>query len=65
MPGPDSSASSLGHTIAAGDGANDLDMVGAAGLGVAFNAKPALRDAADARIDLPRLDVIGNLVGIA
>lgn len=52
------------HTIAAGDGANDLDMVGAAGLGVAFNAKPALRDAADARIDIPRLDVIVNLVGI-
>lgn len=55
----------IGQTIAAGDGANDLDMVGAAGLGVAFNAKPALRDAADARIDLPRLDVIVNLVGIA
>lgn len=52
------------HTIAAGDGANDLDMVGAAGLGVAFNAKPALRDAADARIDIARLDVIVNLVGI-
>lgn len=52
------------HTIAAGDGANDLDMVGAAGLGVAFNAKPMLRDAADARIDLPRLDIIANLVGI-
>ncbi|PQZ87348.1 phosphoserine phosphatase SerB [Arthrobacter sp. MYb227] len=56
---------SLEHTIAAGDGANDLDMVTAAGLGVAFNAKPALRDAADARIDIPRLDVIENLVGIA
>lgn len=55
---------SMEHTIAAGDGANDLDMVGAAGLGVAFNAKPLLRDAADARIDLPRLDIIANLVGI-
>lgn len=55
----------LEHTIAAGDGANDLDMVAAAGLGVAFNAKPALRDAADARIDISRLDVIENLVGIA
>lgn len=52
------------HTIAAGDGANDLDMVGAAGLGVAFNAKPLLREAADARIDLPRLDIIADLVGI-
>ena len=53
------------HTIAAGDGANDLDMLGAAGLGVAFNAKPLLRAAADARIDLPRLDIIANLVGIS
>lgn len=55
----------MDHTIAAGDGANDLDMVGAAGLGVAFNAKPLLRNAADARIDLPRLDIIADLVGIS
>lgn len=53
------------HTVAAGDGANDLDMLKAAGLGVAFNAKPLLRAAADARIDLPRLDIIANLVGIS
>lgn len=53
---------SLSATIAAGDGANDLDMVTAAGLGVAFNAKPALRDEADARIDFSRLDVIADLV---
>ncbi|WP_404291251.1 phosphoserine phosphatase SerB [Glutamicibacter arilaitensis] len=49
-------------TIAAGDGANDLDMVSAAGLGVAFNAKPALREQAGARIDFSRLDVIADLV---
>ncbi|PRA13951.1 phosphoserine phosphatase SerB [Arthrobacter sp. MYb211] len=49
-------------TIAAGDGANDLDMVNAAGLGVAFNAKPALREQAGARIDFGRLDVIADLV---
>lgn len=49
-------------TIAAGDGANDLDMVNAAGLGVAFNAKPALREQAGARIDFSRLDVIADLV---
>lgn len=54
----------LEHTIAAGDGANDLDMVRAAGLGVAFNAKPALRAEADAAIDMPRLDIIGDLLGL-
>ncbi|WP_049822831.1 phosphoserine phosphatase SerB, partial [Arthrobacter sp. H41] len=43
------------RTIAVGDGANDIDMVAAAGFGVAFNAKPALRDAADAVVDLPFL----------
>lgn len=52
----------LAATIAAGDGANDLDMVSAAGLGVAFNAKPALRDQADVRLDFSRLDVIADLV---
>ena len=39
------------QTLAVGDGANDLDMIGAAGLGVAFRAKPAVAEAADARID--------------
>ena len=52
----------LNATIAAGDGANDLDMVSAAGLGIAFNAKPALRDKADVRLDFGRLDVIADLV---
>lgn len=41
---------SLADTIAIGDGANDRDMVEAAGLGVAYRAKPALAAAADARI---------------
>ncbi len=36
-----------GQTIAVGDGANDLEMMQAAGLGVAFNAKPIVRQAAD------------------
>lgn len=52
----------LSATIAAGDGANDLAMVAAAGLGIAFNAKPALRDQADVRLDFGRLDVIADLV---
>ncbi len=54
----------LERTIAVGDGANDLDMLGAAGLGVAFNAKPAVRAAADAAIDLPYLDVVRHFAGI-
>lgn len=54
----------LEHTIAAGDGANDLLMVRAAGLGIAYRAKPALRAAADASIDLPRLDIVRHLAGV-
>lgn len=38
-------------TLAVGDGANDLDMLGAAGLGVAFHAKPKVAAAASARVD--------------
>jgi phosphoserine phosphatase len=38
-------------TLAVGDGANDLGMISRAGLGVAFHAKPAVAEAADARID--------------
>ncbi len=39
------------QTLAIGDGANDLAMIGEAGLGVAFRAKPAVAAAADARLD--------------
>ncbi|MGO4493297.1 phosphoserine phosphatase SerB [Arthrobacter sp. 2YAF22_2] len=52
------------HTIAVGDGANDLDMLGAAGLGVAFNAKPAVREAADAVVNMPYLDAVRYLAGV-
>ncbi|WP_445154418.1 phosphoserine phosphatase SerB [Arthrobacter sp. Hor0625] len=52
------------HTIAVGDGANDLDMLGAAGIGVAFNAKPAVRAAADAAVDMPYLDAVRHIAGV-
>lgn len=45
----------LSRTVAIGDGANDLLMLHAAGLGVAFDAKPVLREAAD--VCLPRRDL--------
>lgn len=40
----------MDETIAVGDGANDVQMIRAAGLGVAFRAKPVLREAADAEV---------------
>lgn len=55
----------LSQTVAVGDGANDLDMIAAAGLGIAFNAKPAVRRAADTSVSVPHLDVILYLLGIS
>lgn len=55
----------LSQTVAIGDGANDLDMIAAAGLGVAFNAKPVVRDAADASVNVPHLDAVLYLLGIS
>jgi phosphoserine phosphatase len=55
----------LSQTVAVGDGANDLGMIGAAGLGVAFNAKPVVRDAADTALNVPYLDAILYLLGIS
>jgi len=55
----------LSQTVAVGDGANDLDMIAAAGLGVAFNAKPVVRDAADTALSLPYLDTVLYLLGIS
>jgi len=52
------------RTVAIGDGANDLDMLAAAGLGVAFNAKPAVAAAADASVTAPYLDSVLYLLGI-
>ena len=54
----------VASTIAIGDGANDLDMLEAAGLGIAYNAKPAVRDAADTAVNVPYLDTIVYLLGI-
>lgn len=54
----------LSHAIAVGDGANDLDMIREAGLGIAFNAKPSVRTQADSALDLPYLDAILYLIGI-
>lgn len=54
----------LAQTIAIGDGANDLDMLEIAGLGIAFNAKPAVRAAADSSINSPYLDSVLYLMGI-
>jgi phosphoserine phosphatase len=54
----------LDQTVAIGDGANDLDMLAAAGLGIAFNAKPVVRDAADAAVSVPFLDSVLYLLGI-
>lgn len=48
----------LEHTVAVGDGANDVPMVQAAGLGVALHAKPALRQVADVVIDTGSLIVL-------
>ena len=52
-------------TIAIGDGANDLDMLSAAGLGIAFNAKPVVQRAADTSVNVPYLDAIIYLLGIS
>ena len=55
----------LAQTIAIGDGANDLDMIAIAGLGIAFNAKPAVKAAADSSVSAPYLDSVLYLMGIS
>jgi phosphoserine phosphatase len=52
------------NTVAIGDGANDLDMLAAAGLGIAFNAKPTVRDQARMSVNVPYMDAIVYLMGI-
>jgi len=55
----------LAQTVAIGDGANDIDMLEQAGLGVAFNAKAAARGAADTAVNLPYLDTVLFVLGIS
>jgi len=52
------------NTVAIGDGANDLDMMAAAGLSIAFNAKPIVIEAADLAINEPSLRSVIALIGI-
>jgi phosphoserine phosphatase len=54
----------LEQCVAVGDGANDIDMLGTAGLGIAFNAKPALREVADTAVSVPYLDVVLFVLGL-
>ena len=54
----------LEQTVAIGDGANDVDMISLAGLGIAFNAKPALKAAADTTVNVPYLDAVLYVLGI-
>ncbi len=55
----------LEQTVAVGDGANDIDMISAAGLGIAFNAKPVVRAHADAALSVPYLDAVLYFLGIS
>ncbi len=55
----------LEQTVAVGDGANDIDMISAAGLGIAFNAKPVVREHADAALSVPYLDAVLYFLGIS
>jgi phosphoserine phosphatase len=52
------------QTVAIGDGANDLDMIQAAGLGIAFNAKPKVAQSADTTLDIRDLSLVLLLMGI-
>ncbi len=54
----------LEQTVAVGDGANDIDMLSVAGLGIAFNAKPIVQEHADTALSVPYLDAVLYFLGI-
>jgi phosphoserine phosphatase len=54
----------LSRTVAIGDGANDLDMLAEAGMGIAFNAKPVVQQQAEMSVNVPYLDTVLYLLGI-
>ncbi len=54
----------LEQVVAVGDGANDLAMLNEAGLGIAFNAKPVVQEAADTTVNVPYLDAILFILGV-
>ena len=54
----------LSETIAVGDGANDLAMIEAAGLGVAYRARPVLAERADARVETGDLTALLYFQGV-
>ncbi|WP_419918684.1 phosphoserine phosphatase SerB [Candidatus Poriferisocius sp.] len=53
------------QVVAVGDGSNDIDMLTAAGLGIAFNAKPKVRQAVETSVSVPYLDAVLFLLGIS
>jgi len=55
----------LNQTVAVGDGANDVAMLNAAGLGIAFCAKPVVRAAVDTALSVPYLDAVLFLLGVS
>jgi phosphoserine phosphatase len=55
----------LSQTVAIGDGANDLDMIQSAGLGIAFNAKPKVAAAASTTISSSDLSAVLLLMGLS
>ncbi len=55
----------IAQTVAIGDGANDLDMLEAAGLGIAFCAKDAVRREADTSLNVPFLDAVLFILGVS
>jgi len=58
------SSVAIENTVAIGDGANDLDMMAAAGVSIAFNAKPIVVEAADLAINEPSLRSVISLIGV-